>query len=339
MEEPQEQREGAPAGSSARDQGRETRSGACVKAAGPGPRSARRRGTLAVVEDGAWPGAAAHTGVSVSTIQRPPRRGLVGRCRPDRRRRRASRDGGSGPAARNGSRPSGAAAGGARDERARRSSSIVRVSRSSRRPSVIMFERGSIRRHVARLAERDAEALPLADGVPGRAGVLPHPRRRRRRRPARARAPSRRAIAERVAVVAAGHEADLLALGLVGGRQAEAAGDLADLGLRQLAEREPGCARAGPGGGRTGSTSGPCPRRAARASARAARRRVPTRAGRSGRSRPPRTRTGGAPGRAAPRTSRRVAVDARARRPAVEVGAEERLDARPPSNSRSRFMT
>ena len=47
-------------------------------------------------------------------------------------------------------------------------------------------------------------------------------------------------VPERVAVVAAGHEADLLALGLVGRGQAEAARDVADLGLGQLAEREPG---------------------------------------------------------------------------------------------------
>ena len=46
-------------------------------------------------------------------------------------------------------------------------------------------------------------------------------------------------LAQRVAVVAAGDEADLLALGLVGRRQTEPARDVADLRLGQLAEREP----------------------------------------------------------------------------------------------------
>ena len=46
-------------------------------------------------------------------------------------------------------------------------------------------------------------------------------------------------LAERLAVVAAGDEADLLALGLVGGHEAEPARHVADLRLRQLTEREP----------------------------------------------------------------------------------------------------
>ena len=47
-------------------------------------------------------------------------------------------------------------------------------------------------------------------------------------------------LTQGVAVVAAGHEADLLALGLVGGRQAETSGHVPDLRLGQVAEREPG---------------------------------------------------------------------------------------------------
>ena len=91
---------------------------------------------------------------------------------------------------------------------------------------------------VARRAEGDTEPLSLAHGEPGAPAVLPHPLpvqvddRPGRRRPTRA-------VAQGVAVVAARHEADLLALRLVSGREPQLAGDLAHLGLGQLAEREP----------------------------------------------------------------------------------------------------
>ena len=52
--------------------------------------------------------------------------------------------------------------------------------------------------------------------------------------------PPSRALAQGIAVIAAGHEADLLGLGLVGGGEAERAGDGPNLGLGQLPEREAG---------------------------------------------------------------------------------------------------
>src|SRR6185503_851111 len=94
-------------------------------------------------------------------------------------------------------------------------------------------------RDVARRAEGDPQPLALADGVAGRAGVLPYPiaqlvdDRAGLGRPAGPRT-------ERAADVAIGDEADALALRLRGGRQAEVAGDLPDLRLGQLAEGEPG---------------------------------------------------------------------------------------------------
>ena len=137
-------------------------------------------------------------------------------------------------------------------------------------------------------------------------------------------------LAERVAVVAPGHEADLLALRLLGGDQAVATGDVADFGLGQLAEGEPAVARADPGAGRRGSSSGPCPRR------RPLRRRkrrpsgdlgvvdrvdpgvVPGRDGLAV------IQPAGASGEGA-ELDRAVAVDAGTRRLAVEVGVEEGL--------------
>src|SRR5262245_57703781 len=89
------------------------------------------------------------------------------------------------------------------------------------------------------IAECHPQAASLAHRVGGGAAMLPHslavevddrPRRLLPTGP----------VAERIAVVAAGHEADLLALGLVGGHEPELAGDRTDLRLRQLAEREPG---------------------------------------------------------------------------------------------------
>ena len=151
--------------------------------------------------------------------------GLAGRRRPDRRRR-AARGGGSGP--RPGTAPAHRRRGRGRrvgDEASRRSSAIVRVSRSSRRPSTIVLVSGSIRRHVARLAERDAEALALADGVARRARRAPPPASPSASSTGPGSGAQPAALAQRVAVVAAGHEADLLALGLVGGHEAEAAGD------------------------------------------------------------------------------------------------------------------
>ncbi len=111
------------------------------------------------------------------------------------------------------------------------------------------------------------------------------------------------ALAQRVAIVAARHEADLLALGLVGGRQAERASDLAHLGLGQLAERKPGVlelilAQAV-------QEVGLVLVRVAGAQQACLAVRTDRRAGRSGRWRPPRSRTDGGPGRAGPRTSRR----------------------------------
>ena len=243
-------------------------------------------------------------------------RRLAGRHGPDRRRR-SSRSSSRSPAVagarsrRPGSR--GAGSGRRAERRGRRavpatndarSSSTVRVSRSSRRPSWIVLVSGVDAADVARLTEGDAEALALADRVPRRAPVLAHPLAADVEQRPRLRLPAG-ALAQRVAVVAARDEADLLALGLVGRRQAEAAGDVAHLGLGELAEREPGVRPAGPGAARTGSRSGPCPRRERGSSRRAAVGGRP-RGARSGRSRPPRTRTGAGPGRAAPRTSRTV---------------------------------
>ena len=135
----------------------------------------------------------------------------------------------------------------------------------ARRPSTMALVAGSIARDVARLAERDVEALALADREPGRAVVLPHPAavgvedRPALRDPAAARP-------QLVAVVAARDEADLLALGLVGRHEAEAAGDVADLRLASGRPAGTGCATAGPGAGRTGSRSGPSRSSSARAS-------------------------------------------------------------------------
>ena len=140
-------------------------------------------------------------------------------------------------------------------------------------------------------------------------------------------APGRRAppgaVTKGVAIVTAGHEADLLALRLVGGREAEAPRDLADLRLGQLAEREPGVlelvlAQAVQEVGlvlvRVASPSEPRPSVGTDVAAGVV-------AGRDGL----------AVVQMAGSTEQRpeldvgVAVDARARRPAVEIRVEERL--------------
>ena len=46
-------------------------------------------------------------------------------------------------------------------------------------------------------------------------------------------------LTQGIAIVAARHEADLLAFGLLGSHETQSAGDLSDLRLGQLAEREP----------------------------------------------------------------------------------------------------
>ena len=116
----------------------------------------------------------AHTGVSVSTIQRPPRAGS-----PARRatvagdERRAMADADLGPERRqapSASRP----AGGSPATNVPPSSAITRVSRSSRRAEHDRVGRGVDARDVARLAERDAQAL--AAGPP----CSRRPRRARR---------------------------------------------------------------------------------------------------------------------------------------------------------------
>ena len=184
------------------------------------------------------------------------------------------------------------------------SSSMCVVSRSSRRPSTIVLDAGSMR--------DTYRGSPIATPMPFRwptvnpAAPPCSPTRSpsaSRTGPACGRPAAPRA--QLLAVVAAGHEADLLALGLVRRDQLQAAGDRAHLGLREVAQREAavpqlvlaqaveevrlvlvlvgGAGEAGPRPVRR------CPRR---------------RAVRSGRSPPPRTRTGGGRGRAAPRTSR-----------------------------------
>ena len=82
----------------------------------------------------AWPGAAAQTGASVSTIQRPPRRARRGR-RPDRAPGSAWRDGGSGR--RPGTASRRRRLPGHEGDAARARTSCV--SRSSRRPSWIVL--------------------------------------------------------------------------------------------------------------------------------------------------------------------------------------------------------
>src|SRR2546422_5876792 len=92
---------------------------------------------------------------------------------------------------------------------------------------------------VERAAGREAESALLTNGVGRDATVRPEPG------PApvddRARLEYlRRTSAKESPVVVVGHEADLLALGLVGGHQAETARVLPHLFLRELADREAG---------------------------------------------------------------------------------------------------
>ncbi len=92
--------------------------------------------------------------------------------------------------------------------------------------------------HVLAFAEGHPEAAPLADGVRGRSPVLADhgsvgvDQRPRRGSPVGA-------PLQVLAVVAIPHEADLLALGLVGGGQSMSTCHRASLGLGQLAEGKP----------------------------------------------------------------------------------------------------
>ncbi len=88
---------------------------------------------------------------------------------------------------------------------------------------------------VPALADRDSETAPLADGERVDAVVLADDRAGLVDDGARRGADAR--AEERVAP-AAGDEADVHALALVGGAQAERAGAVPHLGLRQLADRE-----------------------------------------------------------------------------------------------------
>ena len=175
---------------------------------------------------------------------------------------------------------------------------------------------------VAWLAQRDPQALALAHREAGRPAMLPHPlavdvdERPGLRSPAGT-------LTQRLAVVAAGHEADLLALGLVGGGEPETARDLADLRLGQLAEREPGVLELvlAQAVEEVGLVLVLVPR--------PAQPRQPVRpdvpAGVvTGRDRLAVVEVPG-PTEQRPELDVRVAVDARARRPAVEVRVEERL--------------
>ena len=95
----------------------------------------------------ACPGAIAHTGASVSTIQRPPRAGSRRRSPAGSSRRRAAPGGGSGPGRGTGARPRRPSRppGGSPATNVPPSSGIVRVSRSSRRPRTMAFVAGSMR--------------------------------------------------------------------------------------------------------------------------------------------------------------------------------------------------
>src|SRR5205085_2704526 len=90
---------------------------------------------------------------------------------------------------------------------------------------------------VARSVGGDAQPAPLAHREAGGAGVLTEASTVAVDDRSRCGSPSG-TLPERVPVVAAGDEADLLALGLVRRRQPERTSDLADLRLRQLAQRE-----------------------------------------------------------------------------------------------------
>src|SRR5207253_2889280 len=75
-------------------------------------------------------------------------------------------------------------------------------------------------RHVPRLAEGNAQTLPLTDRVGRCSTVFSDPRSVGVEQGTRF-GPPAGALAKGVAIVAGGHEADLLALGLVGGHQTE----------------------------------------------------------------------------------------------------------------------
>ena len=220
----------------------------------------------------------------------------------------------------------GARTGGRRPPATNRTSSSgnVVVSRSSRRA-----ERDRVRarvdaRDVARLAERDAEALPLPDGVARPRRRAPPPARRRRRSPAPPRVPSRPANGARRGTSPSGMKQMPWLSGLSAvarpsrGRRR---------GPRAWSARRAGTARgrAAPGGGRTGSTSGPC-RHRGRAGARARPSRALAPAGVvAGRDRVALVQVARPPSSAPNLTLVLQSVHGR-RRLAVEVGAEERRE-------------
>jgi hypothetical protein len=143
--------------------------------------------------------------------------------------RSARRGGGSGPM------PGRLARDPRRDERCMLDGELVRLEILAA-PSWIVFEIGRCR-DIARRSQRHAEALPLADRVRRRpvcSRPSPSPSSIG---PARAASPP---LAQRVAVVAARHEADLLALGLVGVTSPSDRRPPAPR-LGQLAQREPAC--------------------------------------------------------------------------------------------------
>ena len=90
---------------------------------------------------------------------------------------------------------------------------------------------------VARLADGDPGALPLPYRVPGRAEVLADLAAVDVEDGARLGGPAC-PFAEHIAVVAPRHEADLLAVLLVGRGKTQGAGTVADLRLGHVAERE-----------------------------------------------------------------------------------------------------
>ena len=119
----------------------------------------------------------------------------------------------------------------------RRGCARVRVSSSSRAPTVTVFAVGVGGEHVERLGSGDADPAALADRevVVARvtadraAGAIEHARPRDR---------AGRRGGGGTPLALAGEEAEVLALGLAGDGEAVAGGDLPHLGLGQLGERE-----------------------------------------------------------------------------------------------------
>ena len=145
-------------------------------------------------------------------------------------------------------------------------SSIVNVvvSRSSRRPRVIVFVDRIHARDVARHPQSEPQALALAGREPGGAVVLPDPPAVGIEDADPARASSPRA-SQRARTSPSGMKQIPWLSGLSAVARPRRRATRAD--LRASSARRAGTARraAGPGGGRTGSTSGPCPRRGRRA--------------------------------------------------------------------------